>query len=238
MLRFEQIVIGDGGLPSCGRCAAHSDPIFRPAIEVIPEIHDAALLHCGPVFNVSFLGTEAFLHPELPLLVTSAIEADAKRVGIMTSGQALSHGDNAAGILHAGVRHVDIVCLGDEALHDGLTHAPGSYAAAREGVKALHAAAEKAGVHIAVMGHIPVCRHNVQAIPDAVAGLVSMGVVAVHLDPQEDLDVARNIEWFGAAFQTGIMHGTWVCAEPADIELFGRWSLHVGDPCHVGVGPR
>jgi len=235
VLRFEQIMIGEGGLPSCGRCASHSDPVFRPVEEIIPEIRQAALMHCGPVLNISFLGAEAFLHHDMPALVTAAIEADAHRVGVMTGGQALSHGSNAEGILHAGVRHVDIVCLGDEATHDGLAQTRGSYAAAREGVRTLRSAAEKAGLHIAVMGHVPVCRHNVHAIPDAVAGLISMGVVAVHLQPADDLDVARNIEWFGAAFQTGIMHGTWVCAEPADIELFGRWSLHVGDPCHVGV---
>ncbi len=235
MLRFNQIVIGEGGLPSCGKCAPHADAVFRSSDKIIENIHEAAQSLRGPVLNVSFVGTEAFLHPEMPLLVTSAVEAGASRVGVMTGGQALSHGNNAAGILHAGVRHVDVVCLGDEATHDELTRSPGSFAAARAGVKAVHAAAGEAGIHIAVMGHVPVCRHNVHAIPGAVMELITMGVIAVHLQPANDLDVAHNIEWFGAAFQTGIMHGTWVCAEPADINLFERWSLHVGDPCHVGV---
>ncbi len=236
MLHFDQIVIGSGGLPVCVRSTEPEAPTFRPAVEILRDMDAVAQLsRSGPGLSISLVGTEAFLHPQLPELVQGAREAGAVRIGISTGGGALAQQDNAAGCIRAGVRHVDLVLLAGEGKHDALTGVEGSYAAALEGAATLHREAERAGVHVALMGHVPVCRHNVHELPMAIAAFVEMRAVAVHLAPHADLDVPKNIEWFGSAFQTGIMHGVWVCAEPADIEIFGRWALHVGDPCHVGA---
>lgn len=223
----------------CARSDEPREPELRPGEEVRLAIDEAmGAFRGGPGPNLTFTDAEAFLHPELPALITHAVEAGAQRVGITTSGVAFTQGGNAAGCIHVGVRHVDVVLLGGRDTHDSLVGTSGSYEAAKRGLEAFQGAAADAGVRVAVMGHVPVCKHNVHEIPDAVATFVEMGAIGVHLQPHRDLDVKRHVEWFGAAFQTGIMHGVWVCAEPTDLELFGKWALHVGDPCHVGGASR
>ena len=243
-LRFAEVSLGDGGLPACLRCA--------PAVAFSPRsgadvIADALLaierwdrrVH-GPGPNLSFVGAEPFSHLELPGVIFAASEAGASRLRLRTGAEALSVTENAAGVIHAGVRHLEIVLLGGAELHDALRGRPGAFAALGAGVRAFVDAASDQSAEIALTGLVPVCRHNLEDLPATVAVLSRLGVGEVVLEIAETPASAVDAgSWIASACDTGVVNGTWVsvrCARP----LVGVPRVHefsVSTPVDLSAAP-
>ncbi len=216
MITFAEVGLGSGGVASCVKCAGGRARTFRTSVDVVADITAAARgweaggLE-GPGPNVLLGGAEPFSHPELPLLVASAVEAGVRRVGLTTDGGALSVAENAAGVVHAGVRRVDLVLLGPAEIHDALTGRPGLFDAALEGARGFLRAAEDACARAVVTGRVPVCAHNLEHAAGAVAALASAGAVAVTLVVSaEGTSSGRARLAIESAVDTGVTSGVWV----------------------------
>lgn len=195
VLVFREVIIGEGGIAGCVRCAGRVSVAPRLAEEVGEDLRRAASELDRPGPNVVFAGFEPFAHPELPTLVRLAVDAGYERIRLRTDAGALSSPGNAEGVLGAGVRQIEVVLLGAGDEHDSLTGRSGLFAAAMQGVSRFAAVADASGLDVGITGLVPVCRHNVQHVPEAVAALASLGAVAVTIDARRralDADVVRS----------------------------------------------
>jgi len=211
LITFAEVRIGTGPTTPCLKCAARStEPSMRDAAAVLAELAEvAAAWRNAPGPNVALGGVEPFSHPELPAIVQGAVESGYERVRLDTDAGALALGGNAAGVIAAGVRHLEVVLLAEGSEHDTLCGRPGLYAAAVAGVAAFRSAAAAEGAHVCVTGRVPVCRHNLAHVCRTVPGFAAMGAVAVRLDPIEgplDIAIAREME------QAAMMQGIWLHA--------------------------
>jgi MoaA/NifB/PqqE/SkfB family radical SAM enzyme len=214
-LRFATISLGSGGLPSCARCTPPGSVDQRTGWAVIAEAlaiiesWDRAALGPGP--NLSFGGAEPFSHAELPRIITTAAEAGASRLRLTTSAEALSVPGNAAGVVHAGVRHLEIQLLGDGVGHDDLTGRRGAFAAMVRGARGFSEAAGAQGAAVALTGRVVVCRHNLESVPAAVAALAELGAREVVLEVGDEAAASVDAgRWLVSACETGVVNGTWV----------------------------
>jgi len=208
VLEFAEVTIGNGGVARCARCSppVHGEVTFGPAAAVTQRIAaTAAEWAGGPGPNVAFTGAEPFAHPELPALVGAAVAAGAERIRLRTDAGALAGGNNASGVLAAGVRHIEVVLVGGDAqVHDGIVGRPGLYDAAVAGVAAFRSAAQAADVPVAITGYVPVCRHNAAHVVSTVLALAACGAVSVELQPVDGyrIDAATAL----AAFQAAVVN--------------------------------
>lgn len=228
MIAFAEVSLGVGGLPACTKCGASAPPVFRPASEIESQL--AAVRDgwsSGPGPNVSYLGAEPFLHPELPVLVMAATAAGYKRVRLRTGAVALAAHENAAGVVHAGVRHIEAVMLAAGSAHDELSGIPGGFAGALSGLAAFRAAADAGRHPVALTGLIPACRHNLEHLPGAVAALAEAGAVSVEiaLSPTAAEAVALR-RYLVPALDTGTVNGVWVSVSGATADTSGIPALH------------
>jgi MoaA/NifB/PqqE/SkfB family radical SAM enzyme len=156
-----------------------------PAEEIIAAVVEAAEHWSGgPGPNIALVGAEPFAHPALPQLIASAVDAGCERIRLRTDGGALAGSGNAAGALHAGVRHVELVALGgDAATHDRLSGRPGLFDAMMAGTASYAQTARSTERSVAITGHIPVCRHTAPQLSATVRALARMGAVSVLVEP-------------------------------------------------------
>lgn len=217
MLEVVRIDIGSGGLPQCARCGASGVATYRSSIEVIGDI---AAVAAGPGTLLMLGGAEAFGHSALPEIIGAAASAGYRRIGLQTAGGLLAVGGNAAGVLHAGVRHFEIVYVPSDSLPSGPDHG-----APLQGVRELVAAASAARTRIAVSAVIPACRHCIEALPAAVADLAAAGVGSVSIVAERGSCTGpRALAAVIAACDTGIVNAVWV--EVRGIELPDGHSMH------------
>jgi hypothetical protein len=162
--------------------------------------------------GVVFSGFEPFAHPTLPDAIAVAIEDGFERVRLQTDGGALAVHGNAEGAFAAGVRHLEIVLLGDPETHDRLACREGLFEAAVRGVDAFKAAASSAGSDIFVSGVLPLCAHNVGVAAAAVASFARLGAEAVELDAGRLSGAGRERDAILAALDTATVNGmhAWV----------------------------
>lgn len=237
MIVFARIEIGTGGLPACVQCGGAPGASMRPAHDIRADVTAvAAAWDGGPGPSIWFAGAEAFAHPELPGLVESAMSVGVERLKISTSGAALAGGQNAMGSLSAGVRHIEIVVLAGEARdHDALAGRQGSFEAAAAGVAAFRNAAEKAVIPISVVGRVPVCSHNVDGVPGAIATFARFGAdaVVVGLTPSAANQVTAA--WAAAVADTGVVNRVWVVFEGVDAASVGLPALNARAPWDVRI---
>jgi hypothetical protein len=212
VISFADVVIGDGEAVRCARCVPEAAGGFRSPDDVLANVREVAQswsAGAGP--NLVFVGAEPFAHPQLPALVAGAASLGVERIGLRTDGGALSVDGNALGAIHAGVRLIEIVALGDQGIHDDLTGATSGFAMARQGARAFLDEGRETGATVVVTGRIPVCRHNLASLPGAVAALAEMGAVSVELSVSERTQKAVGLSsWVSAAFETGMVNGVWV----------------------------
>ena len=215
MLRFANISLGSGGLPSCARCAEPAAASPRPAADVVADsvaqivAWDATTGGPGP--NIALAGMDAFDHPNLPEVLLPLMDLPVERIRLTTSGAALAAHDNARGCLGAGARHIEIVVLGGRETHEELTGGPGAFDRAAAGVARFRSEAAAAHLDVAVSGFVPVCRHNLESTAEAVLELARMGATVVTLDLSEA--AAKSVaapKAIAVAVETGVVHGTWV----------------------------
>lgn len=225
MITFVEVSIGSGGVVRCDRCpgaGALREP--RAAAAVSAALVDAAAdwTH-GPGPNVLFTGFEPFSHPELPLLIASATSACYRRIALRTDGGALASGGNARGAVQAGVRIVELVLLADGPAHDSLSARSGLFAQACSGAAAFRDAGRTAGARVALVGLVPVCKHNVEYAPAAVARLAALGAVAVRLEAS-GLD-ERHHGAVRAALHTAAVNGIAGYLTGSDARVPAPWAF-------------
>lgn len=216
VLRFVRIAVGEGDPLGCASCTSRGTHSYHAAAVVEQAIASAVDAWPGatPGPNLLLTGPEPFAHPELPRLVGMCVEAGAQRVGIETDGAALSMPNNVSGVLSAGVRHLHIRLLdADEERGDRIGGSPGRTKHALLGVEAFLATAASAGVTVAVTAVVPVCRHNLGALPDTVLQAARLGIHAVRLVPGGELP-ASSAAVLAAACDTGMVNAMWVEADP------------------------
>ena len=228
MIAFAEVSIGEAPATPCVRCVPHPSAAMRPATLVLAEVTaECASWSDGPGPNISLVGAEPFAHPELPLLVQGAVEAGCERIRLRTDAGALSEGNNAAGVLGAGVRHLEVVLLGgDASTHDALVGRQGAFAAATAGISAFGSVAAAQGAHVAVTGRIPLCRHNRDDLLATVQALVALGAIAIQLVNVDD--VALDDGRLAAASQAAVANGVW---------LDGAAGRRLGEPWRLGGRP-
>jgi len=227
VVEFVRIEVGEGAPVRCARCAPTAVSESRTTDSILAEISAASAAwgdRPGP--NILLAGSEPFTHPELPALVATCVEVGAERIGLETEGGALAAHGNAAGVLGAGVRHLQVVVLAaDDAIAESLTGRPGRMLAVKAGVAAYLEAAREAGVAVVVTAVVPLCHHTLPALAQTVGLLASWGVHAVRLVPgDEPLPDSASV-MIAAACDTGMVNHTWV--EVADgVPLPATHRLH------------
>lgn len=245
MLRFVTVGLGGGAIAGCARCGRHPSPAsYASADEVGRRVREAAEAWSGgPGPNVELAGPEPLEHPALPTIVGSAMSAGVRRLRLFTAAGGFAAGENAAGAIAAGVRHVRFPLLaGSAAVHDALTGTPGSFDATLRGVAAFVEAARLADTTIHVTARVGVCRHNAHELPEAVAAAASAGSDEVLLTVEDGgLDVVPALPWVSSACATGVMNRVWVGVEGLPVCLLPGDELHAADVVEEreGVhGPR
>lgn len=211
MLTFDSIRVGDGEPLHCLRCAHAAPPAYHSAAAIAERIRAAAAAWEGqPGPNIALTGPDPFGHPELPALIAACAEAGAERIALETDGGALGAYRNAEGVLRAGVRHLWLRVLAAGPLGDELSGHRELGASAHAGLRAYLDAAERDGAVVAVTTLVPVCRHNLAALPATVAALASWSVHAVRLSATSAPLPSSAAGVIAAACDTGMVNRLWV----------------------------
>lgn len=239
MISFIEVPIGVGDAVVCTRCDASPVPSAPSDFDEVAPLVDAAAQEAscadGPGPNLRFAGFDPFLYPELPALVSAAVQAGAQRIQLRTDGGGLARPGNAEGALGAGVTHFEVVLLaGDAETHDSLSGTPGLFDACGYGVRALRAAAEAAGARIALTGAVPLCVHNLTHAAQAVAAFAALGALAVRLEVSASAAASVGMSAaLGSAFDTGTVNGVWVSVTGVAAESLPVSPLHAIAPFSV-----
>jgi len=227
VLEFAHIAVGAGEGLTCTRCAPVRDAGYLPVAEIVARIQavaDGWTGRSGP--NIVLGGREPFAHAELPALVAACVDAGAQRVCLETDGGALSVRANALGVVRAGVRHLQVRLLdADQERGDLLSGLPGRTRDALAGVGTYRSVADELGVRVSITARVPVCEHNLEALPATVLALASHGFDGVRLVPAGEMP-AQALAVIAAACDTGMVNQLWVEADPA-LPLPEGHALHV-----------
>lgn len=224
MIDFHPIAVGTGEPCGCARCRTAPGVSYAAVEEITALLAAIPSATAGPeepgslvasAHGVALTGPEPFAHPELPALIAACRRAGFSRIALETDGSALAVHGNAAGVLHAGVRHLWVRVLGaDDATHDTVAGRPGRAGASRAGVSAYLEAAATAGVMVAVTAVVPVCAHTLGGLPAIVAACAQRGFHAVRLEAAGPL-AARASTIIAAACDTGMVNRIWVSTDGA-----------------------
>jgi hypothetical protein len=242
VLVFEKVAIGSGHGIRCTRCHPEGEvPVYRPAADVLDDVRVVvAGWPGGPGPNVSLTGPEPFAHPDLPAIVTGAIEAGVSRLRLEVDGGAFARPGNAEGALGAGVRHVQVTLLGGtEGVHDALAGGPGAFDAAISGMMAFGEAVRTVGVDAVATVFVPVCRHNVADLPAAVGAAVGAGASSVLLRVEDGgIDLTAATPWIVAACDTGVVNRVWVEVEGVPFCTLAGYDLHLASTVRESPGAK
>lgn len=192
----------------CRRCTPQTEVAdLYSAEDVAASLRRvASAWRFGPGPNVCFVDSEPFRHPSLPEIIGAAAQLGFERIRLRTDAGALSRSGNAPGVLGAGVRHLEVVLLGDSGSHDALTGREGLFGMVELGVNAFTTAAEERGEAVAVSALIPACRHNAALLPEAVGAAARIGACAVVLEASQLKRNATNAALVAAALQTATVN--------------------------------
>lgn len=217
MITYASVPIGSAGELCCARCGQRGEAAARDAADVAADMRRAvARWKDRPGPNVAFTGFEPFAHPQLPALVTAAVQAGVQRLRLRTDAGALASPGNAVGAFAAGVRQLEVVLLGGSAhSHDRLAERPGLFEAAAAGVAAWRAAAAEAGERTFVSLRVPVCRHNEADLPHIAAVAAAWHCEAIHFVAGDDV---ASSDVVAAAFETATVHGVAAFVTAASVQ--------------------
>jgi hypothetical protein len=222
--------LGEGGHAGCGRCRPAPHAHYHQPFDIVAEVQ-AACEAWGdvPGPNVALTGPEPFGFEQLPDVVSAAVRAGVSRLRLDTDAVALGTGDNAAGVISAGVRHVRVTLFGGTpGVHDALAGQPGVLERTLQGMRQYVGRAEAAGVRVALSVRIPVCHHNVNDLPAAVTVAAEAGARHVLLEIDDAaLDLRAAMPWIVAACDSGTVNATWVEVAGVPYCLAGEHALHL-----------
>lgn len=228
-MRFAHIALGEGPGLTCTTCTPDPASRYFSAPEITHEVaRVTSACDEGAAPNLCFVGPEPFMHPALPQVIASAVEAGAARVRLRTDAGALSVGGNAAGVLSAGVTQIEVVILGADAhTHDRLSGRSGLFEAARSGLATYRERANTAGLPIALIALARVCKHNVGQLSAMVAEVAGWGVSSIDVEVAPGVMLAPGA--VADAHQAAMMNGVWLRRAGDVGEAIEPW-------VHVGVG--
>lgn len=208
-MRVIEVAIGSGGVSPCASCAPLLEPVPRDAAVIADEIVQAGA--DAPAATLLLAGSEPFRHPALPMLIGTAREAGFRAIRLRTDATEVALGENARGVVYAGVRQLEVVLLGGDApTHDAHAGTPGAFDAALAGIRAFLAAAAEQGCAVAVSGAVPVCSHTRDHLPAIVGAFAGAGAVSVALEVGVPSTRPGGLDrWLGAAISTGTVNGVW-----------------------------
>lgn len=207
MITFVEVAIGTGGTLACADCAGPDSPSPRGIAEIEGSLNKAAaLLDDDRGTGVLLTGFEPFMHPELPRIVAAAAGAGFTRIRLRTDATALTFGVNAEGVVDAGVTQIEVVLLGDAALHDRLAGRQGAFVIAKAGVEAFVEAATRQGAASFVSGYLPLCTHGLEVASAAIAAFAMLGAEAVELDASAVAGEPKARELLSAALDTATVN--------------------------------
>ena len=222
MLRFEVVPVGRGDIRLCSRCPATVDSNYYDPADLDVSLTGVVTGWgtTGPGPNVVLAGPEPLNHPRLPDLIRRTVDLGVKRLALRTDAAGLAVGRNAEGVIASGVRHLHVVCAGEEI---GTARVPSATARSIAGIRAFGEAADNARVEVAIVGIVPVCAHNVRLLPEIVAMLASEGARLIRLEIAfSAIDHSDVAEWCASAFHTGILSGAWVDVPDAPQSVLER----------------
>ncbi|MBA4370044.1 MAG: hypothetical protein C0418_00500 [Coriobacteriaceae bacterium] len=213
VIKFGAVPVGAGDAVSCLRCSAEEDVSYDPVERIVERarcIVDA--WSAGPGPNLTLVGPDPLEHPEAGRLIHAVMELGVERLCVVTAGEALSRPGIASMVADEGVTHVRVTVLaGDAMTHDSLSGRPGSFERALAGMRALGEAFDALSAPHILCGRVPVCAHNLQALPGAVLALAQNGVRSIALDLSRASLGSQALPWVEAAVDTGMVSGAWVC---------------------------
>lgn len=230
MLEFVEVAMGSGGGVTCGRCARTQRADLRQAFDISAEVEAAcAAWGAVPGPNVALTGPDPFGHPALADVLAAARRAGVSRLRLDTDGVRLASPDIADLAVAQGVRHVRVTLLsGSAEEHDALAGGSGASEAALAGVREFLAAAERAGAKALAAAYVPVCRHNVHALPLAVTRAAEAGARYALVEVADPgLDLAAAMPWIGAACDSGTVNSLWVEVAGVPYCLAGGHAVHL-----------
>jgi MoaA/NifB/PqqE/SkfB family radical SAM enzyme len=232
VLSFAGVRLGTGDTVSCNRCGPKEPVAFLTTDEVVAEAKRimAGWDDLGPGPNIGLWGPEPFSHPDLVTIVREIVDAGIERLCVATAGIALKSGQNAEGIMAAGIRHVRVSVLGSSLLHDELQGIPGSYEASLEGMKVTRDASQRAGIPMLVCAHIPVCEHNLRDLPQAVVELAGAGATSIKLEIGDRRIPKDAGAWMDGSVETGIVNNVWVSVHDAEFKELADRAIHYRAP--------
>lgn len=217
MLSFAEVSLGTGGLPVCTRCTSHGSNTPADFASVALALTEyASGVRKGSAKNVVFNGFEPFAHPSLPQIISTAADLGFERIRLRTDGGALARHGNAEGALSVGANHLEVVLLGGSETHDRLSERAGLFPSAVAGINAYRAAANSRGMQVFVSAIVPVCKHNLQQLPQTVAAAAALGLAAVAIDASGIKPSPEAKALLEAAVETGVVNlmSAWVTGFP------------------------
>lgn len=216
MLEFARIAVGEGVTASCSRCGGTVPRSHFPTERVREAIVAAIAADGDPTGpNVCLTGPEPFEHPELPRLVETCVRAGARRIALETDAAALSVARNALGVISAGVHHLHVRMLETDPVRgEALGVAAGRTVDSLAGIEAYRDASRAAVVPVVISILLPVCPHNLGALPEMVVRAATLQVDRVRLLPAAPLPSSAPA-LLAAACDTGMVNGVWVEAAEA-----------------------
>ncbi len=241
MLRFADISLGTGAPPRCNLCHGAAEESFLDTSVVTAQIEAVARSwDLGPGPNLTLTGAEPLRHPDLPAILASAVAAGVERIRLETDASALMGPQEATWLIQAGARHLSFTVLGPSAAaHDRLAGSHGSFDGTVRGVQAFSEAAESLGKSVHVTARIPVCRHNLEGLPNAVTAAAKAGAASVLLIANDvHLDLRTAAPWFEAACDTGTVNAIWVEVEGVPYGVARGWELHLARTYRVYEGEK
>lgn len=240
MIKFHAVRVGEGPTVACVRCGRVGASAYRGTEDLLAELQAVACgwsASDGPGPNITFVGAEPIAHPEFDRVLAAVRSSAMERVCLHTSGTPFGSLDLCRRVLDAGVNHIRLVVLaGDAGTHDTLTGQPGSFDAALRGIRELASAASSGPGPLMLCGRVPVCDHNIAALPEAVVALAGAGVRSVELEVSHDAADSRVRPWLVAAMETGMVNGVWVapaCAPSSTIGALPGWGRSPVELCQV-----
>lgn len=226
MLRYTGIALGEGGGVCCRGCRAPRPATYAPAADVVAAARAAVAEWTGGAGpNLAFVGPDAFGHPALADVLSSAGAAGAQRIRVDGGGCAVSAGD-VAKAMRAGARQLRLTLLGDAQAHEALAGSgSGTHVAAV--AAAFGNAGRDAGLQTCTVARVPVCEHNLGALPGAVVWALELGCASVTLEVGDDrIPPEHLVPWLVAACNTGMIGARWVSVAGVDPAILGEYALH------------
>ena len=180
---------------SAGATGTQQGAAEHGAGSAVADVAQKAGVTSDPAAGVALGGFEPFSHPALPELIAAVVERGVRRLLLQTDGGALIFGDNARGVVDAGVRIFEFgYRAGNEVLHDELCGRPGLAAERAQGIHQLRELeAVNPDLHLTLIGVARLCRHNTGELYGIAEAALREGLdgLRIEIEPGAQVDAVQ-----------------------------------------------